>query len=241
MMTTAVSSKLHEFDRISDLHQACARVLEHRMRLALADRGQAFLALAGGSTPLPVYKLLAQAELDWSSVSIVPTDERWVSSQDPACNLSQLKKCFATRFDIQWLSLVPDHLVPEKTLASAHSAIKTLASMPMPFDAVLLGMGTDAHTASLFPGAEHVSEALDLSGMISAVALTPVPLPKEAPYARVSLTAARLMHSAYVMLAITGAAKRTVFEHAELEESDALPISRLLHAPDAVIDVFWSP
>jgi 6-phosphogluconolactonase len=228
------------FDSVSDLHRACAHALEHQIRLALAERGQAFLALAGGSTPLPAYRLLAKADLDWASVTIVPTDERWVGSQDPACNLSQLRQCFAARFEIQWLSLVPENLPADKISVSAHSAIKTLAGMPMPFDAVLLGMGLDAHTASLFPGAEHLSEALDLQGIVSAVAITPEPLPKEAPFARVSLTAARLLHSHYVILAITGQAKREVFAKAELADTAALPISRLLHAPGAALDVFWS-
>ena len=121
-----------------------------------------------------------------------------------------------------------------------HSAIKTLAAMPMPFDAVLLGMGLDAHTASLFPGTSQLSAALATDGITSAVAITPNPLPKEAPFARISLTASRLLHSEAILLAITGTAKREVLNRALLRDDEALPISRFLHASDANLQIYWN-
>lgn len=226
------------------MQQACAQALEHHIRLSLAKKGSAFLSLAGGSA-LAIYRQLAQADLDWSQVSIVPTDERWVSANHAACNLTALKSCFAARNVIQWLSLVPD-LPPEldgdaaMPKLSAHTAIKVLAAMPMPFDAVLLGMGLDAHTASLFPGASQLSAALAPDGITSAVAITPNPLPKEAPFARISLTASRLLHSNAILLAITGEAKREVLNRALLRDDEALPISRFLHAAVANVDIYWS-
>ena len=114
----------------------CALELEIRIRLALASKGSAFLSLAGGSA-LAIYRKLSQAELDWNAVSIVPTDERWVSANHAACNLTALKSCFAAQNLIQWLPLVPD-LSPEfdsdpgnpgAPKPSAHSAIKTLATI----------------------------------------------------------------------------------------------------------------
>jgi 6-phosphogluconolactonase len=247
-----MTSQLHSYPAAESMQQACADVLEHHIRLSLAKKGNAFLSLAGGSA-LAIYRKLSQAELDWRQVTIVPTDERWVSQSHSACNLAALKSCFAARNLIQWLSLVPDlppdfdgdagnSSLPSSSASkpSAHSAIKTLASMPMPFDAVLLGMGLDAHTASLFPGTGQLTAALALKSIISAVAITPKPLPAEAPFARISLTASRLLHADAILLAITGAAKREVLNRALLRDDEALPISRFLHAADANLQIYWS-
>lgn len=243
-----MSSQLNTYPTPELMQQACARALEHHIRLSLAKKGSAFLSLAGGSA-LAIYRQLSQADLDWNQVSIVPTDERWVSANHSACNLAALKSCFAARNLIQWLALVPElptqfdgdagHAGAPKP--SAHSAIKVLAAMPMPFNAVLLGMGLDAHTASLFPGTSQLSAALAPDGITSAVAITPAPLPAEAPFARVSLTASRLLHSDAILLAISGEAKREVLNRALLRDDETLPISRFLHAADAHVEIYWSP
>ena len=239
-----MSSQLHSYSEVELMQQACAKALEHHIRLSLAKKGSAFLSLAGGSA-LAIYRILSQAELDWRQVTIVPTDERWVSPNHSACNLAALKSCFPARNLIQWLPLIPD--LPQEfdgdagtSKPSAHTAIKALASMPMPFDAVLLGMGLDAHTASLFPGASQLSAALAPDGITSAVAITPNPLPAEAPFARISLTASRLLHADAILLAITGAAKLEVLNRALLLDDEALPISRFLHAADANVEIYWS-
>ena len=238
-----MTSQLHSYSTSAAMQQALADVIEHHVRLSLTKKGSAFLSLAGGSA-LAIYKILAQADLDWRQVTIVPTDERWVSPNHAACNLTALKSCFAARNLIQWLPLIPN-LPPEidgqtAPKPSAHTAIKALAAMPMPFDVVLLGMGLDAHTASLFPGAPQLSAALAPDGITSAVAITPNPLPTEAPFARISLTASRLLHSDAILLAITGEAKREVLDRALLRDDEALPISRFLHAADVNLQVYWS-
>ena len=235
-----MTNQLHSYPSTDAMQQALADVIEHHIRLNLAKKGSAFLSLAGGSA-LAIYRKLSQADLDWSQVSIVPTDERWVSASHPACNLAALKSCFAARNLIQWVPLVPEWQDPENApKPSAHIAIKAMAAKPMPFDVVLLGMGLDAHTASLFPGTSQLSAALAPDGITSAVAIRPTPLPKEAPFARISLTASRLLHSDTIFLAITGAAKREVLDRALLRDDEALPISRFLHAANANVEIYWS-
>ena len=235
-----MTNQLHSYPSTDAMQQALADVIEHHIRLNLAKKGNAFLSLAGGSA-LAIYRKLSQAELDWSQVTIVPTDERWVSTSHAACNLAALKSAFAARNAIQWLPLAPDWpLLENAPKPSAHIAIKAMAAMPMPFDVVLLGMGLDAHTASLFPGASQLSAALAPDGITSAVAITPNPLPKEAPFARISLTASRLLHSDMILLAITGEAKREVLNRALLRDDEALPISRFLHAANANVEIYWN-
>ena len=238
-MDSAHAPKWFESAQTQALQQALAKRLEHQIRVALAARGQAFLALAGGSTPLPAYQLLSQAQLDWGSVSIVPTDERWVAHTHAACNLQQLQQCFATQPEIQWLALTPEQT--ERFGVSAHHANKALASMPMAFDVVLLGMGLDAHTASLFPFAEGLEAALDPQGLASAVAITPQHLPPEAPFARVSLSLSRLVHARHLLLAITGSAKRAVLERALNDVPVTMPVARVLHAASNSVEIYWSP
>ncbi len=233
-----MSSVVHTFDSVTAMQIACAQAIEHQIRLGLAERGYAFLSLAGGSA-LNIYHLLAKAELDWRQVSIVPTDERWIAATDPACNLTQLKNCFAAHPGVQWHALVPAQLDSAKP--SAHTAIKALAAMPMAFDAVLLGMGLDAHTASLFPGSAHLTEALELDGITNAIAITPAVLPTQAPYPRITLTASRLTRAKAVLLAISGAAKRDVLAQALRADSETLPISRFLHRSHAQTQIYWSP
>ena len=240
-----MTNQLHSYTNTDAMQQACADAIEHHVRLSLARKGNAFLSLAGGSA-LAIYRKLSGADLDWARVCIVPTDERWVPSNHAACNLTALKSCFAARDLIQWLPLVPEfppQLDQDSSAQepSADSAIKGLAGMPKAFDVVLLGMGLDAHTASLFPGASQLRAALDPNGVISAVAITPEPLPAEAPFSRISLTASRLLHADAVLLAITGDAKRAVLDRALLRDDEALPISRFLHSKDTNVETYWSP
>ncbi len=234
-----MTSQLHLYPAIDLMQQACADVIEHRIRLSLAKKGSAYLSLAGGST-LAIYRKLSQADLDWAQVSIVPTDERWVSANHSACNLTALKSCFAAQQHIQWLPLVPESIA-DAPKPSAHRATKAMATMPMPFDVVLLGMGLDGHTASLFPGATELSAALSPAAIASAAVIVPKHLPPEAPFARISLTASRLLHSDAILLAISGKAKREILERALARDDESLPISRFLHSTRANIEIYWSP
>lgn len=218
---------------------ALAAMLEGVIRAGLAERGCAVLALAGGRTPFPVYRRLARAQLDWSRVLLAATDERWVGHDHPASNVRELRGAFAAADGVRIVPLVPEVV---GATASAELAETALANVPGPFDAVLLGMGADGHFASLFPGAAVLAAGLEPDGAAAAVVVHPDPLPPEAPFARVSLTAARLLRTRKLLLAVTGTAKRAVLDRAQARpEPLALPISALLHHAAAQVEIHWSP
>ena len=215
-----------------------ADALEHACRDAIRIRSAAWLALAGGRTPLPVYARLAAAHFD-GSITAIPTDERCVAHDDPACNLRALREAFASNTGIVANGLT---VADGDEAASLAQARALLALNAQPFDFVLLGMGADGHFASLFPGAANLAEGLATESGIDALATLPDPLPPEAPFARISLTLPRLLRAREIHLIVTGEEKRAVLQRALREPQSGLPVCGLLHAPSPPpIRIHWSP
>jgi len=206
---------------------ALARAIVERLRAALAERGAASLVVSGGRSPIPLFERLANTDLDWSRVWITLADERWVPVDHADSNQGLLRRhllighAAAARF----VALKSDHPTPAAALADRGSA---LAAIPRPFDVVVLGMGEDGHTASLFPGAAGLDAAMDPDGRAVLAAIDP---PAYAPHPRITLTLAALLDSRAVMLAISGAAKQAIYEQAR-DQPDwrRWPVSAVLTA-----------
>lgn len=229
----------HKFHDKTSLIAGLGQEIEARLHSALSERGQASMALSGGGTPMPLYAALAGTSLDWSKVSAMPTDERWVPVSHAANNLGQIAAQMPGT-DIRLLGLVPD--APARTPDSS-PARAVLATLPDTFDVVIVGMGGDGHFASLFPHSPALAEGLDPNSGETVLVVTPDPLPPEAPFARVSLSLSRLLATRYLVLLITGQGKREVFEQAASPNADpnALPIAALIGAAGSRLNVFWSP
>ncbi len=229
----------HDYSDADALAASLAEQLRVTCTDAVATRGHAWLALGGGSTPLPLYRRLAASDLRWSQVTLVPTDERCVPHDHRACNLAAIGAAFESADGVDLLALTTTDGDPQRSQAHARAAI---ARHPEPFDAVVLGMGADAHTASLFPGVPGLAEALDPMSAVEACRIDPQPLPPEAPYPRITLTAARLLRARSLHLAIVGAAKRAVLRQAAASR-DVLqhPLAAFLHDATARLHVHWSP
>lgn len=229
----------HDHADASALVAQVAAALEAACREAIAARGLAFLALAGGRTPLPIYTHLAASHLG-GRVLALPGDERCVPHAHPACNLRNLRAAFAADPAIEVQPLTTADGEPDASLRQARAF---LAAHPQPFDAVLLGMGADGHFASLFPGAGNLAAGLDLTATADALGILPDPLPPEAPYPRISLTLPRLLRARQIHLVVTGEDKRRVLRAAQQQDNGSgLPIAALLHAHAATpIRIHWSP
>lgn len=229
----------HDYADSGALTTAVAAQLREGCALALQQRGHALLSLAGGRTPFPVYRALAANALDWAHVVAMPGDERCVAHTHAASNVAALREAFSAAQGMVIESLTVADGDPQSSLAHARTM---LATHDEAFDAVVLGMGEDAHTASLFPGAEALSEAIAKDAGEDAFLLVPNPLPPEAPFPRITLGLARLLRARSLHLIVTGARKRDVLRAAQAAHDPLrAPISALLHAPDAVVHVHWSP
>jgi len=205
-------------DRLAD---AVSTALAHT--LALGRR--ASLVVSGGSTPVPFFHALRDRILPWARVSVLLADERQVPTGHRDSNER----------------LVREHLLTPGHAASAASWVPLTddAVRPLlPFTVVVLGMGNDGHTASLFPEAPELDALLDPAGIALVAPVTPA----TAPHARLTLTVAALVQSRARFLHITGSDKRRTLEAsiASLAPGEgALPIARV-HAT-APLQVYWSP
>lgn len=185
--------------------QALAGRLESRLADAVAAREQATLVVSGGSSPVGLFRALAGKPLPWSGISVLPTDERWVPVTDERSNEGMMRRellreeAAAARF----VGLYREGLEVSAALADINSA---LAEIPRPLDAVVLGMGTDGHTASLFPDAPDIERSLASEADAVAAAVGPPP--------RVSLTLRRLCDARSIDLLFFGEDKRRVYDKA---------------------------
>jgi 6-phosphogluconolactonase len=229
----------HDYVDSDALIAAVTAELHDRCASALRQRGHVLLSLAGGRTPLPIYRALATSALEWAKVVVLPGDERCVPDTHAASNVAALREAFAAADGIRIESLTTDDGDPRTSLSHARSM---LAAHTEAFDAVVLGMGEDAHTASLFPGADTLAEAMAKDASEDAFLLVPKHLPPEAPFPRITLGLARLLRARSLHLIVTGARKRGVLRAAQTAHDPLrAPISALLHASGTVVHVHWSP
>jgi len=230
--------RLIEHADFATLADRLAGRLADALERAIAERGRGLAALAGGSTPLPVYRRLSGFDLEWSRVTLLPGDERWVRHAHPACNLKALRNAFGP-VAAEFAALTPVEASGPVSSSLAEQALERLGG---PLDAALLGMGEDGHFASLFPGAPELADALDPDAQRWCTTVHPEPLPTEAPFARVSLTLAALLGAPTLILAIRGSGKRHALGTAQAA-SDPLryPVCALLEQAGERLEIHWSP
>lgn len=230
-----------EFEDSAVMAAALADEIAQRLTRAVGERGVASLVVSGGGTPRPVFKALSGRPLAWDRVVVTLADERWVDPRAAESNERLVRRTLLTGHAAaaRFVPLKTDHLMPETGEAACNAALGDIAR---PFDVVLLGMGDDGHTASLFPGAAELTAALDPATARSACAVRPARYPAAAPYPRMSLTLAALLDSAWIVLLIAGAGKKTVYDQALAgEDTDHMPVRAVLHQTRVPIDVYWAP
>jgi 6-phosphogluconolactonase len=224
------------FETREALDAALADDIADVLSEAVSERGEATLALSGGTTPHGVLALLGARELPWNRVRITLVDDRWVPTDHADSNERMVREKLlsgaAGAASFVSLHTGADH--PRDALAEIEARLGGFAI----FDYLMLGMGPDGHFASLFPDADNLAEGLALDGEASCIAVDP----PVAPHARISMTLPRIAKTRRLILHLTGDDKRAVFEQAVRErDAQTLPIAAVIDLPAPPLEVFWAP
>ena len=218
--------------------------LADRLRAAIDARGQALLAVSGGKSPLALFAELRRQELAWDRVTVLLADERCVPDGHPDSNGTLVReqllqeRAAAARWQ-PFFTTLPSQPANDWSAAEldclADSANQQLAALPWPLDVLVLGMGEDAHTASLFPAAPGLARALESEQRVAWVR------PATAPHARLTLTLPTLLAARAIYLPLSGERKRAVFDQACRAASADAPISLVLHRALQPVQVWLAP
>jgi 6-phosphogluconolactonase len=227
---------MREFSTSEALAEALAEAVAAALTARLARDASAALAVSGGQTPVRFFKALSTKTLDWQRVTVTLVDERWVDAASPRSNAGLVREHLlqGPAAKAVFVPLVNDAATPQAGVGAVEAAIRAL---PLPFAALVLGMGADGHTASFFPGADRLAEALapDHGQLVECLSA------KAAVEPRISLTLPVLLAAEFLAVHIEGAEKRAVLDKARLAGPVAeLPIRAVL-ARHPAPEIFWCP
>ena len=225
----------HDFTSGTELAQALSEAIATQLAAAIAERGQAVLAVSGGTTPLRLFEILSRRAIDWNAVTITLVDERFVPVDSDRSNEK----------------LVRDHLLRDNAgvakfvglynaatvEAAALAAANRIDALHRPFDVVVLGMGNDGHTASFFPGGDRLDQAIDPD--TRALVL---PIHAEgAGEKRLTLTLPLIVGAGMLVLHIEGAAKQATLEKALAGNDEMeMPVRAVFHHARTPIQLYWT-
>ena len=216
------NSRWHYLETAEQVAEAACQHILDAADSAISERGKFKLVLAGGKTPKKVYRLLAIAKADWANWYIYYGDERCLPADHQDRNSLMANQVFLDKVAIpaNQIFTMPAELGPE--LAAERYRL-TVAEAGK-FDMVLLGMGKDGHTASLFPGHQH-----DQNELVHAVYNSPKPPPE-----RISISAGGLSYSHEVIFLIVGSNKQDAVER--WKQGEDLPVASI--QPENSIDIY---
>jgi 6-phosphogluconolactonase len=225
--------QLHHFASSQQLNADFAKRLIAIVQHAIEERDHAYLVVSGGRTPQALFEYLSTTELAWHKVTITLADDRWLSTAEKDSNERLVKsvllqnKAAAANF----ISLVTDD---KKAEDGEQAVCLRFADIPT-FDVVILGMGEDGHTASLFPCSAELAKGFTTEQAALAVN------PTSAPYQRMSLSQSRLLNSRHVFLHLVGPGKLKVLNQAmAADNAQQMPIRAFLQHPCVDVQVMFA-
>ena len=226
----------------AELTQVLAQDISQRLSAAIHARGQAVLGVSGGKSPVALFHALRVLPMAWAQVRITLADERCVPCTHADSN-AHLVTTHLLQDQARAAHLVPmvsqaaEQLPPLSQLVQTAGAELQAAGST---DVMVLGMGADGHTASLFPGAPNLPEMLDLHNTQVCAGVTLAQPPANAPYPRITQTLAYLLRARHIVLPINGADKLNTLRKAWQQRSNAYPVSHLLHQNHTSVSVWIS-
>lgn len=237
-MTAATGAiQRHDYPDREALAIALAAGIAAKLAGAIAERGEASLAVSGGSTPKKLFQVLSETKIAWDRVTVVLVDERICPPDSDRANQRLVRETLLTG------AAAAAHFVAYETALAtpndnAERSEELFAALPWPLDVAVLGMGADGHTASFFPGGDRLAEAIDLAGKSRVVTMAA----EGAGEPRLTLTLPALLDARFLALHIEGEEKLDVYETA-LDGTDpaSMPVRAVLHQDRAPVHVFWAP
>jgi len=220
-------------DNSQHLAQALAENVAGALRAAIDSHGQATLVVSGGRSPIAFFKALAQQPLPWAKVLVSLADERWVPVSHEDSNEALVRRHLlqGPAAEARLLGLYHSAGSLEEAAKLSEQALADLPSI----DVLILGMGTDGHTASLFPNSPNLDEAMDRDGSRRCLPM----LAPSVPHQRLTLTLPVLKAARLQILSIEGQGKLEVLAQAmQQQDQRNMPISAFIDAP---LEIYWCP
>lgn len=239
MGTSRMNEMRRDFDSRDVMADQLADAVSKKLTEAVEERGRASLSVGGGRFPKPFFRKLAQRQVPWAKVTVVLGDERWVSPDDEASNEKLVRENLlqGPAAAAKFVGLKTAHNEAELGLSEIESRLREL---PPFIDVIVVGMGEDGHTASLFPSASESELAQALNPANAEQAALMHPTVSDVP--RITLTLPRLKASRWLVVAAPGAGKLKTFE-AAMQGDDILsmPVRALLQQVEVPVEFWWAP
>lgn len=227
-----------EFETAKEMAGQVAGDIGFVIESAIAAHGNARIALPVSDTPDAVFEALAAAKIDWAKVTLIPTDDRLVALDEGASHYGRLEKLFAAK-GATVISLVDEAALGDYREAG-RLADARLALLEWPLDLVWLAVGSDGHTAAMYPGPD-LDRAIAGPKERRAVGVRADPVPADGGGERVTLTGAALASARTVMIVITSDDRKALVEQAIGEGPlSSKSIGRVLAEIEVPIDIYWS-
>ncbi|WP_353229617.1 6-phosphogluconolactonase [Pseudomonas qingdaonensis] len=223
----------HEFADAARLAEGLAVDVAQRLRTAMDEKGQATLVVSGGRSPVAFFQRLARQPLDWSRVVVSLADERWVPVEHADSNAGLVAQ-HLLQGEAAKARFVGLYRPAASLEAAAEQADQALAQLP-PIDVLVLGMGDDGHTASLFPGSPNLAEGLQAQSQRRVLPM----LAPSVPHQRLTLTRRVLAGAGATLLSVQGPGKLATLRAALGGDDPAqMPIRAFLQDP---LEIYWCP
>ena len=224
----------------ADRQQLVREMADHVGKLlsrAIAEKGGASLAVSGGSTPKPLFERLSRLDIPWEHVTISLVDERWVDAADKDSN-EHLVRAHLLKNRAAKATFIGMKNEALTAVAGVQQCERRLRQVPPPFDLVILGMGNDGHTASLFPGARQLAAATAMDSGKICMAVTP----PAASHDRMTLTLPAILAANRIFLLIVGAEKLKILKQALATGlPEAMPIRFILRQEQVPVTIYHAP
>jgi 6-phosphogluconolactonase len=233
MEEVGTMTNLKKFKNKEELLEELSSDIVELLQDEIEEKGKASLLVSGGSTPKPLFQKLSNIDISWEKVTISLVDDRWLEPTHKDSNELLVKENLMQNFASK-AKFVGMFIEGKTAYESDEDCSLTYEDNVFPFDVIILGMGGDSHTASLFPENEKLKEAYDLKNENLCISIKP----DTAPYDRMSLTLGAILSAKNIILHIEGEEKLKVYEEA-LNSKDIFktPISAVLNN-ERLIEVY---